>query len=173
MFKCFITILLPILCCGHPEPELANSTSSLVGTVAGTVELQCIFHHVNADEYLFSWLKETEDPNNLYKLLSRGSRTIPDDRYNVTLEIDKPPVEPNDRIYAFRIRDLQESDSGTYLCDVHLSPVTRLEGKMTLMVEPPIENGKQSLAAGQQVETNSTGDAISTVTPAPNGEVNP
>lgn len=109
-FKRFLTFLLPILRFGHWEPELSSSTPAQVKSVGETVNLECVFHNVNASEFPMSWLKETQDPHNSYQLLSR--------------------------VFSFQIRDLRESDSGAYICNVHLSDATRLEGKVLLTVEP-------------------------------------
>lgn len=127
-------------------------------TVGENVELECVLYHVNASEYPVSWLKETEDPFNLYKLLSRGSHTIPDNRYAVAYI---PIVGLEDAgLFRLQIRDLLESDSGTYLCNVHLSDTTRLEGKMTLTVESAAESEEGYPETGQQVDTNATQSGI-------------
>lgn len=168
-FKRFLTLLLPILCFGHSEPELLSSTPPQVKTAGDIVSLECVLHNVNASEYPMSWLKETPDPHNLYQLLSRGNRTIPNDRYTVSYT---PLVEIADAgVFSFEIRDLRESDSGAYICNVHLSDALRLEGEVLLTVEPASDDKAQSSTTAQPVDTNTT-ETESEVEIVPTGTTN-
>lgn len=163
LFKYFSILFLLIFYSGRISgQEISKFSPAQVKTVGDSVNLECVFHHANASEYFFSWLKETADPYNPHKLLSRGSRTIRNDRYSVTYF----PVQgtTDAAIFKLQIKDLRVFDSGTYLCNVHLSPTTRLEGAITLTVEPAIE----SFTTGQQVVTNSTeSESVTTENPTP------
>lgn len=167
LFKYFLqlVLLLLTLCLGQSEPELSYISLPQVKSVGDIVDLECVLHSVNASEYSISWLKEMKDSVNLYKLLSRDSRTIPDDRYTVAYI---PIVDAQDAgLFRFQIKNLRESDSGTYICNVHLSATTRLEGRITLTVEPVINDAEQSPAVEQEVDTNTIEiKTISTITPA-------
>lgn len=162
LFKCFSIFLLTHLCFGQSEPELLSSSPPQVKAVRENVTLECVLLNVNASEYPLSWLKKTQDPHNLYQLLSRGFRTIPDDRY--TVAYTPLPEIADAGVFNFYIRDLLESDSGAYTCNVHLSATTRLEGNVTLTVEPAIDDETQTSTATQPVDTNTTETEIEIVT---------
>lgn len=135
LFKCAPIFFLPLVCFGQlSEPDISKCSPPQVKTVGDMANLECVLHYVNASEYPISWLKATDDTLNPHRLLSRNSRTIPDSRYTVAY---MPSLANQGAgVFKFQISDLQESDSGTYLCNVHLSATTRLEGKMNLTVEP-------------------------------------
>lgn len=168
-FKCFLTLLLPLLCFGHSEPVLSSSSPPQVKAAGETVTLECVFHNVNASVYPISWLKETQDPNNLYQLLSRGFRTIPDRRY--TVAYTPSPEIADAGLFNFHIRDLRESDSGSYMCNVHLSDVTRLEVNVLLTVAPAIDVELQSSTTAQPVDTYTAETEVKIVTTAKANDV--
>lgn len=194
--KCYSLFLLPVLCFGQlVEPDLLKFSPPQEKSVGDTVNLECVLLNVNASILHITWLKETDDPHNFYKLLSRGSRTIPDSRYSVAYS---PMTEIEGAgVFQLAIIDLQESDAGTYLCNVHLSDVTRLEAKITLtvqpaaiekkqspgagpeaanenksLVHPAASDEKRSLVPGQQIDGNTESEIAVTKKPARNDKVN-
>lgn len=164
LFKCFLVMFLLLYYYGQiSAQEISKFSPAQVKTVGDSVNLECVLHNANASEYFFSWLKETAEPYNPHKILSRGSRTIPNDRYSVSYFPLQGTTDA--AIFKLQIKDLRIFDSGTYLCNVHLSATTRLEGAITLRVEPAAE----SSTTRQQVGTNSTESVlVTTEAPAPN-----
>lgn len=165
LLKYFSVLSLVAFCFGQSSEQNLLSSSAPQEKVAGeSVELECVLQNVNASEYPISWLKETDDPLNLYKLLTRGSQMIPELRYAVAYV--PSPNSDDVGVFKLQILNLTESDSGTYLCNVHLSDVWRLESKISLKVHPVAIDAKMVTApvAERGDQTNSPDAGVENIT---------
>ncbi|XP_037713905.1 lachesin-like [Drosophila subpulchrella] len=95
--------------------------------IGETVEFDCSVQYVN--RYIARFLKMESAP----VLLSTGSKlVIKDSRFSLD-------YDPNSFTYKLKIRDIQESDEGTYACQVVTSTVHKVSATVKLLVrQPPV-----------------------------------
>nr|AAO24932.1 RH65858p [Drosophila melanogaster] len=92
-------------------PTISYITQEQIKDIGGTVEFDCSVQY--AKEYNVLFLKTDSDP----VFLSTGSTlVIKDSRFSLR-------YDPNSSTYKLQIKDIQETDAGTYTCQVEFAPV--------------------------------------------------
>ncbi|EDW02393.1 GH21968 [Drosophila grimshawi] len=101
-------LLLLVALATHAEaqrtPTISYITQEQIKDIGGTVEFDCSVQY--AKEYNVLFLKTDSDP----VFLSTGSTlVIKDSRFSLR-------YDPNSSTYKLQIKDIQETDAGTYTC---------------------------------------------------------
>lgn len=136
-------ILLPESTHAQRTPTISYITQEQIKDIGGTVEFDCSVQY--AKEYSILWIKTDVDP----VFLSTGSTlVIKDSRFALR-------YDPNSSTYKLQIKDIQETDAGTYTCQVVISVVHKVTANVKLSVRrPPVisDNSTQSLVASEGSE---------------------
>ncbi|XP_037822181.1 LOW QUALITY PROTEIN: lachesin [Lucilia sericata] len=124
-------------------PTISYITQEQIKDIGGTVEFDCSVQY--AKEYSVIWTKTDGDS----VFLSTGSTlVIKDSRFSLR-------YDPNSSTYKLQIKDIQETDAGTYTCQVVISVVHKVTADVKLSVRrPPVisDNSTQSLVASEGSE---------------------
>jgi len=140
-------------------PTISYITQEQIKDIGGTVEFDCSVQY--AKEYNVLFLKTDSDP----VFLSTGSTlVIKDSRFSLR-------YDPNSSTYKLQIKDIQETDAGTYTCQVVISTVHKVSAEVKLSVRrPPVisDNSTQSVVASEgsevQMECYASGYPTPTIT---------
>ncbi|XP_032590300.1 lachesin [Drosophila grimshawi] len=140
-------LLLLVALATHAEaqrtPTISYITQEQIKDIGGTVEFDCSVQY--AKEYNVLFLKTDSDP----VFLSTGSTlVIKDSRFSLR-------YDPNSSTYKLQIKDIQETDAGTYTCQVVISTVHKVSANVKLSVRrPPVisDNSTQSIVASEGSE---------------------
>lgn len=140
-------------------PTISYITQEQIKDIGGTVEFDCSVQY--AKEYNVLFLKTDSDP----VFLSTGSTlVIKDSRFSLR-------YDPNSSTYKLQIKDIQETDAGTYTCQVVISTVHKVSANVKLSVRrPPVisDNSTQSIVASEgsevQMECYASGYPTPTIT---------
>ncbi|KAI8039614.1 hypothetical protein M5D96_007034 [Drosophila gunungcola] len=140
-------------------PTISYITQEQIKDIGGTVEFDCSVQY--AKEYNVLFLKTDSDP----VFLSTGSTlVIKDSRFSLR-------YDPNSSTYKLQIKDIQETDAGTYTCQVVISVVHKVSANVKLSVRrPPVisDNSTQSVVASEgsevQMECYASGYPTPTIT---------
>ncbi|KAH8253517.1 hypothetical protein KR200_001574 [Drosophila serrata] len=140
-------------------PTISYITQEQIKDIGGTVEFDCSVQY--AKEYNVLFLKTDSDP----VFLSTGSTlVIKDSRFSLR-------YDPNSSTYKLQIKDIQETDAGTYTCQVVISTVHKVSAEVKLSVRrPPVisDNSTQSIVASEgssvQMECYASGYPTPTIT---------
>lgn len=140
-------------------PTISYITQEQIKDIGGTVEFDCSVQY--ASEYSVIWTKNSVDT----VFLSTGSTlVIKDSRFALR-------YDPNSSTYKLQIKDIQETDAGTYTCQVVLSVTHKVTANVKLSVRrPPVisDNSTQSLVASEgsevQMECYASGYPTPTIT---------
>ncbi|CAD7013883.1 unnamed protein product [Ceratitis capitata] len=124
-------------------PTISYITQEQIKDIGGTVEFDCSVQY--ASDYQVLWSKTDVDP----VFLSTGSTlVIKDSRFSLR-------HDPNSSTYKLQIKDIQETDAGTYTCQVVISVVHKVSANVKLSVRrPPVisDNSTQSVVASEGSE---------------------
>lgn len=148
-FVCCFTIAF-----AQRTPSISYISQEQIKDIGGTVELECSVQY--AREYSVIWSKVGRGGDTVF--LSTGSSlVIKDSRF--ALRFDQASTT-----YTLQIKDIQETDAGTYQCQVVISTVNKITAEVDLAVlRPPIisDNSTQSIVASEgksvQMECYATG----------------
>lgn len=140
-------------------PTISYITQEQIKDIGGTVEFDCSVQY--AKEYSVLWSKTDGEP----VFLSTGSTlVIKDSRFSLR-------YDPNSSTYKLQIKDIQETDAGTYTCQVVISIVHKVSANVKLSVRrPPVisDNSTQSVVASEgsevQMECYASGYPTPTIT---------
>uniref|UniRef100_A0A1A9W9Q4 Ig-like domain-containing protein n=1 Tax=Glossina brevipalpis TaxID=37001 RepID=A0A1A9W9Q4_9MUSC len=140
-------------------PTISYISQEQIKDIGGTVEFECSVQY--AKDYSVQWTKTDGEP----VFLSSGSTlVIRDSRFALR-------YEPSASTYRLQIKDIQETDAGTYTCQVVISVVNKVSANVKLSVRrPPVisDNSTQSLVASEgsevQMECYASGYPTPTVT---------
>lgn len=139
----YILLLLPVLCFGQRTPSISHITQEQIKDIGGTVELECSVQY--ATEYTVLWVKTTIDRGDFVFLSTGSSLVIKDSRFALR-------YDPSSSTYTLQIKDIQETDAGTYQCQVILSVNNKISADVDLSVRrPPVisDNSTQSLVVSE------------------------
>lgn len=142
LIKCLL-LLLPIVCFGQRTPSISHITQEQIKDIGGTVELECSVQY--ATEYTVLWVKTTRDRGDFVFLSTGSSLVIKDSRFALR-------YDPSSSTYTLQIKDIQETDAGTYQCQVILSVNNKIAADVDLSVRrPPVisDNSTQSLVVSE------------------------
>lgn len=124
-------------------PTISYITQEQIKDIGGTVEFDCSVQY--ATDYPVIWTKNAGDS----VFLSTGSTlVIKDSRFALR-------YDPNSSTYKLQIKDIQETDAGTYTCQIVMSVVHKVSANVQLSVRrPPVisDNSTQSLVASEGSE---------------------
>lgn len=97
------------------------------------VTLNCTVQ--NAEKYTVSWVKKMRDrPSESFVFTFESSLTVKDDRFSI--EYNK-----NTTTYSFKIKEIQQADTGLYECQIIISTTEKLNSSVELLVRhPPVIN---------------------------------
>lgn len=143
MLNKFLLLLLPLVCLGQRTPSISHITQEQIKDIGGTVELECSVQY--ATEYTVLWVKSTRDRGDSVFLSTGSSLVIKDSRFALR-------YDPSSSTYTLQIKDIQETDAGTYQCQVILSVNNKISADVDLSVRrPPVisDNSTQSLVVSE------------------------
>lgn len=143
MLNKILLLLLPMVCLGQRTPSISHITQEQIKDIGGTVELECSVQY--AKEYTVLWVKTTRDRGDFVFLSTGSSLVIKDSRFALR-------YDPSSSTYTLQIKDIQETDAGTYQCQVILSVNNKIAADVDLSVRrPPVisDNSTQSLVVSE------------------------
>lgn len=144
MFKSIVVVLFVAAACAQRTPSISHITQEQIKDIGGAVELVCSVQY--ASEYAILWTKTTSRDRSDSVFLSTGSSlVIKDSRF--ALRYDEASST-----YTLQIKDIQETDAGTYSCQVVLSVSNKISADVVLSVRrPPVisDSSTQSLVASE------------------------
>jgi len=138
------------------QPGLAQRTPTIslisqvqIKDIGGTVELECSVQY--ATDYPVIWIKSDTSQGQNPLLISSGSTLIlRDSRFSLRFD-------PSSTLYTLQIKDLQETDAGSYQCQILIGVNNRVTANVDVLVRmPPVisDNSTRSLVVseGQEVK---------------------
>ena len=143
-----MSVVLLHQCNAQRTPSISYISQEQIKDIGGTVELECSVQY--AREYTVVWIKTGRNHADYVFLSTGSSLVIKDSRF--ALRFDGASST-----YTLQIKDIQETDAGTYQCEVVLSVNNKITAEVELSVRrPPIisDNSTQSIVAseGQAVQ---------------------
>lgn len=159
MLTLMCVMLMATVTLAQRTPTISYITQEQIKDIGGTVEFDCSVQY--AKEYSVIWTKTDGDS----VFLSTGSTlVIKDSRFSLR-------HDPNSSTYKLQIKDIQETDAGTYTCQVVISVVHKVTADVKLSVRrPPVisDNSTQSVVASEgsavQMECYASGYPTPTIT---------
>lgn len=138
-----LIVILPILCNAQRTPSISYITQEQIKDIGGTVELECSVQY--AQDYTVLWVKNSRERGDNVFLSTGSSLVIRDSRFALR-------YDPSSSTYTLQIKDIQETDAGTYQCQVILSVNNKIAADVLLSVRrPPVisDNSTQSLVVSE------------------------
>lgn len=138
-----LVVLLAIVCDAQRTPSISYITQEQIKDIGGTVELDCSVQY--AHEYTVLWVKNSRERGDNVFLSTGSSLVIRDSRFALR-------YDPSSSTYTLQIKDIQETDAGTYQCQVILSVNNKIAADVLLSVRrPPVisDNSTQSLVVSE------------------------
>lgn len=136
---CVFLFALVALCSAQRSPSITYISDDQVVDVGGIVELACSVQYGN--EFSVIWLKQGENKKDHIFLSTGTSLVVKESRFALL-------YDGASATYTVLIKDLQESDAGTYSCEVVLSVNNKISKETRLLVRrPPVitDNSTQSI----------------------------
>lgn len=124
---------------GQRVPSITYISEPQEADVGGTVELTCSVQY--ATEYSVNWLKTGKNRNDQVFISTGTSLVLKESRFALL-------YDGASATFTVLIKDLQESDAGTYQCEVVLSVNNKISAESILLVrEPPVitDNSTQAI----------------------------
>lgn len=132
-FKCVLLLLLPFTTCFGEELKLISSQSNCqIQPVGGRTHFACPFQNYFNYSHHMKWQKKLNNYA-ILRISTDKSLVVNDDRFKVN-RISSAKLPGDLDFYELRIRDLRESDSGHYHCEIQSSNTTKHECEMHLTV---------------------------------------
>ncbi len=154
IFFLFATILR--FCLAQRAPAITYISENQEVNLGSTVELACSVQYASG-LYPVQWIKSGKSSRDNYILTTDTALVVKDSRYGSL-------YDGASSTYTVLIKDVQETDSGEYQCEVILSITNKLVAITQLTVlKPPVitDNSTQSIVAkegeGIQMECFATG----------------
>lgn len=138
-----LVVLVAIVCDAQRTPSISYITQEQIKDIGGTVELDCSVQY--AQEYTVLWVKNSRERGDNVFLSTGSSLVIRDSRFALR-------YDPSSSTYTLQIKDIQETDAGTYQCQVILSVNNKIAADVLLSVRrPPVisDNSTQSLVVSE------------------------
>lgn len=127
------------LCLAQRAPSITFISEDQEVDVGGIVELVCSVQY--GTEYSVNWLKTGKNPNDQVFISWGTSLVLKESRFALL-------YDGASATYTVMIKDLQETDAGTYQCEVVLSVNNKISAESKLLVRrPPVitDNSTQSV----------------------------
>ncbi|XP_021944629.1 lachesin isoform X2 [Folsomia candida] len=138
--------LLYIASLGHAQrtPTISIISQEQIKNIGGTVELDCSVQY--ARDYPVLWMKLDKDTGQHHLIISSGSTLIiRDSRFSLR-------YDPSSSLYTLQVKDLQETDAGTYQCQILIGVSNRVTANVDVLVRiPPVisDNSTRSLVVSE------------------------
>lgn len=144
---CVSVLALVSLCFAQRAPSITYISEDQVVDVGGTVELSCSVQY--GTEFSVIWLKQGSRSNEHIFLSTGTSLVVKESRFALL-------YDGASATYIVLIKDVQETDAGTYQCEVVLSVNNKITAETRLLVrQPPVitDNSTQSIVttAGEPI----------------------
>lgn len=137
------------LCGAQRSPSITYISDDQVVDVGGSVELSCSVQY--GTDFSVIWMKNGVKNQNDHIFLSTGtSLVVKESRFALL-------YDGASATYTVLIKDLQETDAGTYVCEVVLSVNNKISEQTKLIVRrPPIitDNSTQSIVTTEGEPVN-------------------
>lgn len=152
---CVILVVAVSFCTAQRSPSITEISEDQSVDEGGTVELACSVQY--GAEYSVIWSKVDKGGANNMFLSSGTSLVVKESRFALL-------YDGASATYIVLIKDVQESDAGTYVCEVVLSVTNKISAETRLLVKrPPVitDNSTQSVVTSEgesiQMECYATG----------------
>lgn len=144
---CVSVLAFVSLCCAQRSPSITYISEDQVVDVGGTVELSCSVQY--GTEFSVNWLKQRSKSNEHIFLSTGTSLVVKESRFALL-------YDGASATYIVLIKDVQDTDTGTYQCEVVLSVNNKITAETHLSVRrPPVitDNSTQAIVttAGEPV----------------------
>lgn len=144
---CVSLLALFSVCFAQRSPSITYISEDQVVDVGGTVELSCSVQY--GTEFSVNWLKQRSKSNEHIFLSTGTSLVVKESRFALL-------YDGASATYIVLIKDVQETDTGTYQCEVVLSVNNKISAETHLSVRrPPVitDNSTQAIVttAGEPV----------------------
>jgi len=144
----FLTIqLFIVVAVSQRSPTISHISQVEIKDIGGVVDLQCSVQY--AEDYPVLWVKVSETDSGL-PISSGSSLIVKDSRFALRHDAASST-------YTLQIKDIQETDAGTYRCQVILSVNNRISADVELQVRrAPIitDNSTRSIIVSEGVQVN-------------------
>lgn len=136
---CVLLIVAASFCTAQRSPSITDISGDQVVDAGSTVELSCSVQY--GTDFPVIWSKLGKDKGNNMFLSTGTSLVLKESRFALL-------YDGASATYIVLIKDVQESDAGTYVCEVVLSLNNKISAETRLSVrEPPVisDNSTQSV----------------------------
>ncbi|KAF7280562.1 septate junction protein lachesin [Rhynchophorus ferrugineus] len=106
------------------SPTISYISQTQIKDIGGTVDLSCSVQYTS--KYPVIWMKVDKGGNSL-PLSTGSSLIIPDSRFALR-------YDPTSSTYLLQIKDIQETDAGTYSCQIIISPSSIVSAEVEVQV---------------------------------------
>ncbi|CAH1129653.1 unnamed protein product [Ceutorhynchus assimilis] len=111
------------------SPTISYISQTQIKDIGGTVELSCSVQYTQ--DYSVIWMKLDKGSNANSLPISTGSSLIlHDSRFSLR-------YDPTSSTYVLQIKDIQETDAGTYSCQILMSSSNRVSAQVEVQVRRP------------------------------------
>lgn len=139
--SCVLLFATVSVCFAQREPSITDITEDQIADVGGSVELGCSVINNVHENYNVNWLRIGSRSSSVF--LSTGtSLVVKESRFTLL-------YDGASSTYIVLIKDVQETDAGTYQCEVVLSLNNKISRETRLLVRRPpviLDNSTQSIA---------------------------
>lgn len=136
---CVLLIVAVALCTAQRSPSITDISADQVVDAGGTVELSCSVQY--GIDFPVIWSKSGKDRKDNMFLSTGTSLVVKESRFALL-------YDGASATYIVLIKDVQESDAGTYMCEVVLSMNNKISAETRLSVRRPpfiTDNSTQSI----------------------------
>ncbi|KAH1011028.1 hypothetical protein HUJ04_000470 [Dendroctonus ponderosae] len=111
---------------GQRSPTISFISQTQIKDIGGTVELSCSVQYTQ--DYSVVWMKL--DTGSSLPISTGSSLILHDSRFSLR-------YDPASSTYVLQIKDMQETDAGTYACQILISPSNRVSAEVQVQVRRP------------------------------------
>ncbi|XP_076341809.1 lachesin-like [Tachypleus tridentatus] len=135
------------------EPDFTEPIPNVTVSVGRDVKLACVVE--NLGSYRIAWIHTDR-----YTLLTLQNRVITrNPRFSIT--------HNGHRTWTLHIREVEERDSGEYMCQINTSPMKSQSGFISVVVPPRIDEGNTSTDLEVKENEEVTLKCVATGSPEP------
>ncbi|CAL8080651.1 unnamed protein product [Orchesella dallaii] len=131
-------------CFAQRTPTISLISQEQIKNIGGTVELECSVQY--ARDYPVLWIRLDKETGQNHLTISSGSTLIiRDSRFSLR-------YDPTSSLYTLQVKDLQETDAGTYQCQILIGVSNRVTAEIDVLVRmPPVisDNSTRSLVVSE------------------------
>ncbi|XP_066255746.1 lachesin [Euwallacea similis] len=108
------------------SPTISYISQTQIKDIGGTVELSCSVQYTQ--DYSVIWMKL--DHGNSLPISTGSTLILHDSRFSLR-------YDPTSSTYVLQIKDMQETDAGTYACQILISPTNKVSAEVEVQVRRP------------------------------------